>query len=105
MQKYIVLLKEKQKGTLNDDLLKRHIDYLRELNSLGQLHLCGPFQDDDGAIQIIKSNSKSDVEKIIANDPFIKEKYYQSHEIFRLIEANENNNWLSEEAQTKNNLE
>lgn len=104
MKKYIAILNEKKKGTLNSDLLNQHVNHLRELTNLGKLFLCGPFKDNDGALQIIIAGSKDNAVRIIEQDPFIKECYYQSYDIYELIEANEANNWLCEDTQTKINL-
>lgn len=104
MKKYVAILKEKKKGTLKSDLLNRHVNHLRELTNLGKLFLCGPFNDNDGALQIIIADSKDSAVGIIEQDPFIKDNYYQSYEIYELIEANETNNWLCEDTQTKINL-
>lgn len=104
MKKYIVILRDKKKETLKADLLNQHVNHLRTLTQLGKLFLCGPFKNDDGAMQIIVSETKEESERIIEQDPFIKEKYYQSYAIHELIEANENNNWLCEDTQTKINM-
>lgn len=104
MKKYIAILNEKKKGTLNSDLLNQHVNHLRELTNQGKLFLCGPFNDNDGALQIIIAGSKDNAVRIIEQDPFIKECYYQSYDIYELIEANEANNWLCEDTQTKINL-
>lgn len=94
MKQFIILLKDKQRGTLKDDLLHAHINHLKELKSKNILVMCGPFTDNDGAIKIIKANHLEDA-KIIANcDPFTKKGYYQNYEIYEFIEANEENNYL-----------
>lgn len=104
MNKYITILKEKRKGTLKHDLLNEHVSHLRKLNKLRKLFLCGPFKNDDGALQIILAETKEKAIQIVEQDPFIREGYYQSFEIYELIEANEDNNWLCEDTQTKINL-
>jgi len=104
MTKYIMILKDKRKGTLTPDLLNQHIDHLREQTLKGNIALCGPFKDDDGALQIIEVESREVAESILKQDPFIREGYYRNYEILELIEANENNNWLSEDSQTKGNI-
>lgn len=94
MKKFIILLIDKQIGTLNDDLLHAHVNHLKELKNKNILVICGPFTDSDGAIKIIKANHLEEA-KIIANcDPFTKKGYYQNYEIYEFIEANEENNYL-----------
>lgn len=104
MAKYIIILKDKKQKTLTSCLLHQHINHLRALTKSKILYLCGPFKDDDQALQIIIANNKEEAEKIANQDPFIKNKYYQSYDIFELIEANEQNNWLCDDTQTKINL-
>ncbi len=104
MTKFIAIFKDKNKGALTIDLLNQHVAHLREQTKKGNIFLCGPFNDNDGAIQILEVKSKDIVESIINQYPFIQECYYQSFEIFELIEANETNNWLLEDSQTIRNM-
>lgn len=104
MKKYIVILEEKAKGCLNDDLLELHVQHLKALKNKGNLFLCGPFKDNDGALQIILANTFEETEKLIQSDPFIANKYYRKYTIHELIEANDDNNYLMEDTQTKINL-
>ncbi len=87
MKKFIIILKD-----------------IRNLTALNKLYLCGPFENDDGALQIIVAETKEEVEELVNKDPFIRERYYKSYSIYELIEANEYNNWLCEDTQTKINL-
>ena len=105
MAKYILILKNKQKGTLTNELLQGHINHLKRQSSKGKIFLAGPFKNNDGAIQIIEAESKMVAESIVKEDPFVSEKYYQTYELNELIEANEKNNWLMEDSQTKRNIE
>lgn len=98
--KFVVILKDKQKGTLTNELLNAHVNHLRELDKANLLHLCWPFQDNDGALQIILSKDIESAKKLIEQDPFIINSYYQSYEIKELIEATESNNWLITDDQT-----
>lgn len=100
MNKYIVILKDKARGDLNDELLIKHVHHLKKLKAEGVLFLCGPFKDNDGALQIILANTIVEAEKIIQQDPFIVSKYYNQYSISELIEANEENNYLMEDTQT-----
>lgn len=47
---------------------------------------------------------KEEVESIVKQDPFIMEKYYQAYDINEFFEANKENNWLKEAAQTVGNI-
>ncbi|MCL2621169.1 MAG: YciI family protein [Defluviitaleaceae bacterium] len=105
MEKYIVILQGKVKGTLTSDLLHSHIEHLHNLQDKNILFLCGPFKDNDGGVQILKANSYKEAESYVLQDPFIAQKYYASYIIHELIEANESNNYLLDNSQTKTNLE
>ncbi len=104
MKKFVVILKDRKNGTLKSDLLEQHVNHLKKLTSNGKLYLCGPFANDDGALQIIIADKIDEAEAIVNTDPFIREKYYNSYSIYELIEANEENNWLCEDTQEKINL-
>ena len=104
MNSYLVILKNKRKGELSNDLLIRHVTYLKKLSKQGSLKLCGPFADNDGALMIYLAESIEEVEKLLNNDPFICDKYYQAYKIKEFIEANEENNWLMGGEQIQENL-
>lgn len=94
MKKFIIILRNKRKGELQAELLRLHVNHLRELNKQGVLFLCGPFADNNDAMKIVKAKSFEEADKIANLDPFTIEKYYREYEIHELIEANENNNYL-----------
>jgi uncharacterized protein YciI len=104
MTKHVVLLKEKNRGTLTPELLLQHIDHLKALKRKGQLILCGPFKDDSGAFLLIAAPSQKDAEAIVKEDPFIKQGYYRSFEVRELQESGEHNNWLMDDDQKKENM-
>ncbi|WP_099157124.1 YciI family protein [Virgibacillus ndiopensis] len=104
MQKFVAILKGKKRGELNKILLIRHIEHLKKLNEEGNLFICGPFKDNDKAMQILLCETIEEAIKLVESDPFIKEGYYATYEVNELIEAKEENNWLMEIPQTKHNL-
>ncbi|SES61736.1 Uncharacterized conserved protein YciI, contains a putative active-site phosphohistidine [Oceanobacillus limi] len=104
MKNYLVTYKDKTKGELSEDLLNRHVDYLKLLSKSGSLKLCGPFTENDRAMMIFQSHSLEEVTALVSKDPFMEEAYYQSYEIKEFFEANEANNWLIDIPQTKSNL-
>lgn len=65
--------------------------------------LCGPFTDNESAIQILMSDSIDKAQEIVASDPFIRKGYYENVEVKELIEANASNNWLVSDSQTNAN--
>ena len=101
---FVAILSEKQRETLSDDLLRRHIDHLRQLSRDGQLVLCGPFEDNEGAMQVLATSSRKEADDLLRADPFVAERYYLSYVLRELIAANEHNDWLRRDAQTAGNL-
>ncbi|WP_261134417.1 YciI family protein [Bacillus sp. Marseille-Q3570] len=94
MRKFVVVLKDKKKGDLTDKLLGQHIEHLQKLNQKSNLLICGPFKDDEKAMQILICNTMKEAIALVESDPFVQEGYYGDYEINELIEANEDNNWL-----------
>lgn len=75
MTKFVVILKDKKKGTLTQNLLNEHIAPLRKQTLAGNIILCGPFIDNDGAFQLISVETMDIAYSIAEQDPFIREKY------------------------------
>lgn len=94
MKKFIALLSNKNKSNFSVELLNAHVEYLKKLHQEGRLFLCGPFEDNDGALQILLASNLQEAEKLLWSDPFIQSKYYASFVLHELIEANETNDWL-----------
>jgi uncharacterized protein len=55
-------------------------------------------------MQILICDTMDEAISLVESDPFIKEGYYAAYELSELIEANENNHWLIDIPQTKENL-
>lgn len=104
MTKYVALLSGKKKQSLTPALLSEHVAHLRALQAQGVLVLCGPFRDDDGALQILDAPSREQAEAILTADPFVAQRYYERYALTELIEANEANGWLMRDDQTRDNL-
>ena len=95
MAKYAVIYEDEQKGALAPDLLKGHVEHIRNLCSRGVIFLCGPLKKSGGkALLIFEANSLEEVEDYVLQDPFIVHKWYASYHIYEWIEANESNNYL-----------
>ena len=101
MKKFVAILSSKNKDRFSEGLLQEHIDQLQKLYDEKVLELCGPFTDDDSAIQIIRAADLTAAERIIYQDPFVKCNYYSTVRIKELIEANPANNWLVSHPQTE----
>lgn len=94
MKIFVFLLKQKSKASLDKTLLIAHVEHLKNLHQSGRLIICGPFTDNDNALQIITADTKEEAILLFEQDPFIKTKYYQTYSIYELLEANEKNKWL-----------
>lgn len=101
--KFVVLLSDKAKGTLKEQLLIEHVEHLKQLKKEEKLLICGPFEGNDGALLILSTNDKAEAKSIVLSDPFIVNQYYRKFIIHRWIEANDQNNYLMEDTQTKLN--
>lgn len=104
MQKFVAILKNKRKGELSKNLLIKHVEHLQNLSKESKLFICGPFKDNDRAMQILICDTIDDAVNLVESDPFIKEGYYAAYEVNELIEANEENNWLVDIPQTLKNI-
>ena len=97
MNKYVVILKDKISNEIEPGLNKRHVEHLKKCAIDGHLFLCGPLLGHGGAMQIIFANSKEEAEEYIKQDPFVSEGFYRTYEIYHLLEANLENNFLLKE--------
>ncbi|MGD2168701.1 MAG: YciI family protein [Chlamydiota bacterium] len=103
MKSFIVLYSHKNKRCLTEEMLQGHILFLKKLKARNMLVICGPFIDNERAIIILRSSSKTEVDKLVNEEPFVKGKYYERYEIVEFIEANQENDWLMSHSQIKNN--
>ena len=104
MKKYVVIMQDKQNHLLTYDLLLAHVEHLIKLYENGKLVLCGPFEDDESALQILLADDPAGARQLVQSDPLVASGYYASFEIKTLIEANPANNWLMDHSQTAGNL-
>lgn len=105
MKHFLVMYSQKQPDIFNDDLLNKHVDFLKQLYLNNHLSVCGPFVDNKGAVLVIIASSIVETDEIINQDPFISQKYYEKYIIHEFTSANAENNWLIDSKQTKDNLE
>ncbi|MBJ7554491.1 YciI family protein [Marinomonas spartinae] len=101
MSKFVALLSGKNKNLFSEALLGEHVAHLQQLDDSGKLHLCGPFKDDDSAIQILIADTLEEANLLIQQDPFVQHGYYKTVAVKELIEANSGNNWLTNHPQTE----
>lgn len=83
----------KNMNPLNEEIVKGHVEHLKDLKSQGKLVLCGPFTDFPGGMVVIEAKDLAEATEIANADPFIASGC-KSFEIRTLEEANEENNYL-----------
>jgi Uncharacterized protein conserved in bacteria len=89
--KYVYLMSNIK--PVNEELIKIHVEHLKELNRKGKLVLCGPFADYPGGMVIFSAESLEEATEIAKADPFISSGC-KSFEIRTIELANEENNYL-----------
>lgn len=94
MKKYVVILKDKISDVIDPELNRRHCAHLHQLAEQGLLFLCGPLIGHGGAMQIVLANSEEEAKQLIEKDPFVLEGFYRAYELYYLLEANLENNFL-----------
>lgn len=78
---------------LNEQIIKDHVEHLKELKKQEKLVLCGPFTDYPGGMVVFLAENLLEATNIAKSDPFIASGY-KSFEIRTLELANEENNYL-----------
>jgi len=89
--RYVYLINRNKNYTF--DVIKKHVEHLKKLENNNQLVLCGPFQDYDGGIVILISESIEDAKIIAESDPFITDGF-STYELRTLELSNKENNHL-----------
>jgi uncharacterized protein YciI len=96
MAKFICILKNEKKENLTKDLIKGHIEHLKEMKNNGILFLCGLLKNNESGMVILEVKSYEEAESYILQDPLIVNNCYGDYIIYELIEANEENNYLQD---------
>jgi uncharacterized protein YciI len=102
MAKFVVIYEEMHEDAVTPDLLKElvkgHIEHLKDLHSKGILFLCGPLgKGGEMGLLIFEANSQKEAEGYVLKDPLIAHKCYGSYRIYDWIMADDSNNWLMDE--------
>lgn len=86
---YVILLSKLK--PLTEEIVRKHVKQLQQLENNGQLVLCGPFNDYDGGMLIIQAKDKAEAISIAEADPFIQEGYetYELRTLEQSCEANQ----------------
>lgn len=94
MKKFVAILKDKSCDTIDPQLNIRHVEHLKQTALQGNLFLCGPLLGHGGAMQILIADSKEKALEMLQQDPFLSEGFYTNFELYELLEANLENNFL-----------
>ena len=89
--RYVILINRQKDSSI--DVIKKHVEYLKKLDKDSHLVLCGPFNDYDGGMVIIKAESLEEAKRIAKSDPFISEGF-STYELHTLELSNKENNHL-----------
>ena len=93
VMKFVVIYKDRVRKGLTKDLLKNHVEHIKNIHYEGNLFLCGFLKKSDKVLLILEAKSFKDAEDYIIQDPLIIKKHY-NYDIYELNEANESNNWF-----------
>ncbi|MHB2036235.1 MAG: YciI family protein [Nitrososphaerales archaeon] len=69
----IVIETLSHKTTPPSDMIKRHVDFLRDKGSKRNIMIAGPFADGKGGCILWRVDSLREAERIAKEDPFFKE--------------------------------
>lgn len=92
-KQFVVRLSGKQRELMTEDLVRGHVEYLRELKERGVLPFCGPCADGT-ALMILSCDSLETARELVAGDPFSEVDYYEDRDIVEIEEATEENDFL-----------
>lgn len=87
---YVYFMENKK--VLNMEIVKKHVQYLKELDDSGKLLLCGPFTDYAGGMVVLECKDIEEARAFAESDPFIKEGY-KTFELRTLSIANRENHY------------
>ncbi|WP_442598632.1 YciI family protein [Neobacillus sp. D3-1R] len=90
---FVIFLTMNPGRSFSEELVHKHVAFLKELDDNGQLVLCGPFTDYDGGMIVIRAESFDEAEKMAQSDPFVSS-MTESYKIRTWKMANRDNNYL-----------
>lgn len=77
---------------LDLEVIKLHVEHLKDLDEQGSLVLCGPFGEGGGMV-VLRAESQSEAKKIAESDPFISQGY-KTYQLKSLQIADKSNKYL-----------
>ena len=70
--RFIVFLSTIEGVKASEEIIRKHVYFLRELDKQGKLVMCGPFSDGKGGMLILKADSLEEAKTIAVKDPFVQ---------------------------------
>ena len=95
MGKYLYVMHIGKFGKVADEVIHRHVEYLRKLDDSGRLIVCGPLKGLDGVagMVVFKAKSKEEAEAYCQAEPLVAEGY-SAYTLHTLTVAEKSNNFL-----------
>jgi uncharacterized protein YciI len=90
---YVVILQPVESRELNNEVVAKHAQHLRELDVDGKLVLAGPFTDHPSGLLVLRSKNKDEIKSIMEQDPLIQGGF-RSYEVRTWLMADRTNNYL-----------
>lgn len=99
MSKFLVLLQDLNYEAnftpeLQEELVKKHVEHIRNLDSKGILFMCGLLKGHESGMLILNAKTYEEAESYVKRDPLIINSCYKKHIIYEIQEANASNNYL-----------
>lgn len=69
--RYVIMLTPRPNAKASDNLIRAHVNHLRQLEAAGRLVLAGPFGDGHGGMIVIRASSQEEAHTVAASDPFV----------------------------------
>ncbi|MEK4509272.1 YciI family protein [Paenibacillus sp. FSL K6-2524] len=70
--RYVILLSKVPGKEMTEELIRAHVQHLKQLDGQGKLELCGPFIGYRGGMVIIKADSFEEAKQIAEADPYVR---------------------------------
>ena len=93
MAKFVCIYEPDRKGTWTEELIKKHVEHLRNMKHKNVLILCGILKEKQGGLIMLEEKSYTEAEKHILQDPLVVNNCY-NYSICEFLEGNEENNYL-----------
>jgi uncharacterized protein YciI len=89
----VILQLPSEPKELNNEMIAKHAQHLRELDINEKLVLAGPFIDHPSGLLVLRGNNKDEIKSIMDQDPLIRGGF-RGYEVRTWLMANETNNYL-----------